>query len=236
MSSPRVRAAADDDGRRAVKVRISLIAIACAAVTAVLGVSSAKAADKSYCIDGATVTITGTTALDALHQFQLDGFATFGGAYTKAGNSQSLVDALSDFTNIPSAFPPFGGGGIFHPVAAGACAASTPPVGPGSASPSASVSAPRGEDGIFLCYSKFQVDPGVWGYSQAQQLLAGGGYWKPYAVIGTDSSTRVGPYSLVCNPGGVAPASASSAGVQDGGDFVTLPLLLDQLSTYLVYP
>jgi hypothetical protein len=218
-----------------VKLRISLLAIACAAVTAVLGVSSAKAAVKSYCIDGETVTLTGAGALDALHQFQLDGFAFFGGAYTHGSTQVALVDTLGDLTNFPSAFPI--SGGIFHPVVAGACAASTPPPvdsTSGSVSPSATV-ATRGEDGVFLCYSKFQVDPGVWGYSQASQLLAGGGYWKPYAVAGTSSSTRVGSYSLVCNPGGVTPATAASAGVQDGGDFVTLPLLLDQLGTYLVY-
>src|SRR5262245_21934768 len=57
----------------------------------------------------------------------------------------------------------------------------------------------REPDGAFLCYSRFQVDPGVWPAGEATALLARG-YWRPTAVLGTVSATRLGPYSLVCNP------------------------------------
>jgi hypothetical protein len=56
----------------------------------------------------------------------------------------------------------------------------------------------REPDGAFLCYSRFQVDPGVWPEKEAAGLLANG-HWRPTAVLGTSSSTRYGPYSLVCN-------------------------------------
>src|SRR5206468_8864684 len=57
----------------------------------------------------------------------------------------------------------------------------------------------RAPDGAFLCYSRFQVDPGVWPAAEAAALLARG-YWRPTATLGTLSATRLGPYSLVCNP------------------------------------
>jgi hypothetical protein len=231
-----------------VKVRIFLIAVACAAVTAVLGVGSAKAAVKSYCIDGETVTLTGTASLDFLRQFQLDGFAAFGGAYTAtgffgggSGQPASLLDALGNLGVITSLFPiP---GGVFHPVAAGACPvtpAPTPtPTPTPTAAPAASAPAdpgpPRGEEGIFLCYSKFQVEPGVWQYTMAQQLLAGGGYWKPYAVLGTDSNTRLGAYSLVCNPTGKVTQSVPTLALQGGGDLTQVPSELNQLNVYPVF-
>jgi hypothetical protein len=57
-------------------------------------------------------------------------------------------------------------------------------------------------DGIFLCYSKFQVVPGWWWPDQAAELLAAG-YWYPDAVPGNvDGSTDVGDYHLVCNATG----------------------------------
>lgn len=77
----------------------------------------------------------------------------------------------------------------------------------------------RNPDGVFLCYSRFQVDPGVWPATVAPALFAGG-YWQPYAILGTRSSTRLGAYSLVCNP----PASAVISGretVDSGGAVIT---------------
>jgi hypothetical protein len=77
----------------------------------------------------------------------------------------------------------------------------------------------RNPDDVFLCYSKFQVDPGAWPATEAPALVAGG-YWQPYAVLGTRSSTRLGAYSLVCNP----PASAVVSGrdsVDSGGAVIT---------------
>ena len=69
----------------------------------------------------------------------------------------------------------------------------------GAASAVGTKTTPRGEDGIFLCYSAYQVDPGVWRLSQASGLVKDG-YWQPYAVLGnTVGGTNVGAYHLVCN-------------------------------------
>jgi hypothetical protein len=215
-----------------VKLRISLIAIACAAATAALGMGSAKAATvKSYCIDGATATVSSDTTLGALDQFQLDTYASLGGAYTlKVGtgaDAASLVDALGTFDYIvsPFAIP----GSVFHPVLSGACAAGSPTTSPGDTSTTTSAGS---TDGIFLCYSKWQVDPGVWGVDEARDLLAAG-YWKPVAVAGITSATRLGAYSLVCNPDKQA-ASAPGTAVDDGGMVYTAPDELGALGTYLI--
>src|SRR5262249_8853124 len=73
----------------------------------------------------------------------------------------------------------------------------------------------REPDGAFLCYSRFQVDPGVWPATEAAALL-GGGSRRTAAVLGTLSATRLGPYSLVCNPS--TPARLIEHGfVDDGG-------------------
>jgi hypothetical protein len=217
-----------------VKLRIFLIVIACAAATAALGMGSARAATiKSYCIDGTTATVSNDTALGILDQFQLDAYARLGGAYTlKLGtgaDAASLVDALGTLGYIvtPFSIP----GGVFHPVLSGDCVADpgTTTVPPGTTA--ATVSVPQGEEGIFLCYSKWQVDPGVWGAGQARELLAQG-YWKPVAVLGTGSLTRFGDYSLICNPGKQA-TSAPTAAV-DWNTVYTDPNRLDWLDTYVV--
>ena len=70
---------------------------------------------------------------------------------------------------------------------------------------------------VFLCYSAFQTDPGVWPASEAAKLMAAG-YWSPYAVKGNVSGgTNVGGYHLVCNL-----ASGQAAGQQfaSGDGFV----------------
>jgi len=229
------RGLATDDGRRAVKVRICLIAIACVAATAALGIGSARAATiKSYCIDGTTATVSNDTALGILQQFQLDAYARVGGAYAlKIGtgaDAASLVAALGNLGYIVSPFSiP---GGVFHPVLSGACVADPAAADPAATTATAAaVQVPRGEDGVFLCYSKYQVDPGVWGAGQAQELLADG-YWKPVAVSGTGSATKYGDYSLVCNPGKRAPSAPNAA--VDGGGNITGPDELDRLDTYAI--
>jgi hypothetical protein len=225
-----------------------LIVAACVTVAAVLGAGSAKAATvKSYCIDNATASVSNATLTGIVQQFQLDGFAAAGGAYTletpfSTGDpNASLLDGLSSLGRITSAFPLTGG--LFHPVIAGACAApvvtptptDTPATTPAADAASA---AARGQEGIFLCYSKFQVDPGAWDYSQASQLLAGGGYWRPSAVLGsTGSSTTLGAYTLVCNPGGATSASTTVAptlAVEGGGSLVGISL--DRLDVYPLAP
>ena len=60
----------------------------------------------------------------------------------------------------------------------------------------------------FLCYSKFQVDPGAWPtaktspriHETANDLLALGGYWSPYAEKSVPTPTKItGGYFLICN-------------------------------------
>lgn len=235
------------------KLRISLIVAGCVAVAAVIGAGSAKAATvKSYCIDNATVSVSNATLTGIVQQFQLDAFANAGGAYTLAtpfstgDPNASLLDGLSSLGRITSAFPLTGG--LFHPVVAGACAVpvvtptptptDTPATTPDSSS-AGSTSAPQGPENIFLCYSKFQVDPGVWSLADATQLVAGGGYWKPSAVFGGASSTKVGFFNLVCNPGGATAASAATTptlGVQSGGDMTSVPSMMDQIDVYPFVP
>lgn len=73
------------------------------------------------------------------------------------------------------------------------------------------------ENGAFLCYSAFQITPGVWPMHEAQQLLAGGGYWQPYAVEGNvPYGTNVGGYHLLCNVAAGQAVGQQFAGA--GGD------------------
>jgi hypothetical protein len=98
--------------------------------------------------------------------------------------------------------------------------------------------APAGENSFFLCYSVFQVDPGVWPYHIAAQLMAGGGYWQPYAVKGNVQwGTNVGDYHLVCNIATGQAAGQQFAGA--GGDISgaeAFPMLTGQLGWYPVVP
>jgi len=212
-----------------VKLRICLIAIACAAATAALGVSSASAATiKSYCIDGTTATVSSDDPLGLLNQFQLDTYASLGGAYTLnlgTGADVPLVDALGTLGYIvsPFAIP----GGVFHPVVSGDCVAG-PATPPPDITATGAASVPLAAGG--LCYSKYQVDPGVWDATQAKELLAEG-YWKPVAVAGIQSATTIGPFSLVCNSGKQA-ASAPTVGLDTSGTIYTQPDRLDFLDTY----
>ena len=68
-------------------------------------------------------------------------------------------------------------------------------------------------DAVFLCYSKFQVDPGVWAPDIARKLLAAG-YYLPTAVKGNVAGgTNIGGYHLVCN----APAATTGEVVNENG-------------------
>lgn len=74
------------------------------------------------------------------------------------------------------------------------------------------------EVGIFLCYSTYQTDPGVWPKSEAEVLLKQG-YWLPYAVPDTVSGgTNLGGFHLTCNLGASQSVSDSFVG-QDGTVF-----------------
>lgn len=68
-------------------------------------------------------------------------------------------------------------------------------------------------DAVFLCYSKFQVEPGVWAPDIARTLLASG-YYLPTAVKGNVAGgTNLGGYHLVCN----APVGATGEVVNENG-------------------
>ena len=97
---------------------------------------------------------------------------------------------------------------------------------------------PAGENSFFLCYSVFQFNPGVWPYHIAAELMAGGGYWQPYAVKGNvPYGTNIGDYHLVCNLAAGQAAGQQFAGA--GGD-VSGPeayaALTGQLGWYPVVP
>jgi hypothetical protein len=68
-------------------------------------------------------------------------------------------------------------------------------------------------DNAFLCYSVDQTNPGVWPMAVARQLLAGGGYWTPYAVQGNvDGGTNIGGFHLACNLASTQSVSTSTLG------------------------
>jgi hypothetical protein len=74
-----------------------------------------------------------------------------------------------------------------YTLATGDCPAATP------------TTAPRAEDGIFLCYSQWQIDPGVWPITTAVKLLAGGQYWLPVVETQFKTAQALGKYYLYCN-------------------------------------
>lgn len=78
---------------------------------------------------------------------------------------------------------------------------------------------PYPDPGVFLCYSVLQDQPGVWPASQAAELFKGG-YWQPFAVLGTvTGGTNLGGYHLTCNlaTGQSVPAVHGYVG---GGGFI----------------
>jgi hypothetical protein len=84
--------------------------------------------------------------------------------------------------------------------------------------PAAVSAVPRPDDGIFLCYSAFQDQPGVWPEAQAKTLLTQG-YWYPYAVPDkVTGGTNIGGYHLTCN----VAATQSVSGKVMGGDGTVL--------------
>ena len=83
-------------------------------------------------------------------------------------------------------------------------------------------------DNVFLCYSKFQVVPGVWSPEQARALLADG-YYYPVAVKGNEpGATNLGDYHLVCN----APAATPGQVVNENGIVLPAALAGDTLGYY----
>jgi len=83
---------------------------------------------------------------------------------------------------------------------------------------------PPANDHVFLCYSKFNDEPGVWPVEQAQELMDEG-YWSPAAMDGTvDGGTNIGGYHLVCNPppinGKLGVTSSADLNVGEAGEVV----------------
>lgn len=79
---------------------------------------------------------------------------------------------------------------------------------------------------LFLCYSKFQTDPGVWDSDTAALLLIQG-YWIPYGLAGNvDGATNVGDYHLVCNLTGTQTPSGTfvdDEGTVWSSDYAAMP-------------
>ncbi len=83
-------------------------------------------------------------------------------------------------------------------------------------------------DNVFLCYSKFQVDPSFWAPDQAADLLSGG-YWYPNAVPGNvPGGTNLGDYHLVCN----APGTPTGDYLNLNGEVVSKDVADDNLGYY----
>ncbi len=83
-------------------------------------------------------------------------------------------------------------------------------------------------DAVFLCYSKFQVDPGVWAPEVAETLLTAG-YYLPTAVKGNVAGgTNLGDYHLVCN----APIATGGEVVNENGIVFPGPVAGDTLGYY----
>jgi hypothetical protein len=84
----------------------------------------------------------------------------------------------------------------------------------------------------YLCYSKFQVDPGVWsdspsgfkgglGGNVSSSALLKLGYWSPFAEKSTPTNTKLlGGWYLHCNPPGATLAGAPTAIVGGAGETV----------------
>jgi hypothetical protein len=179
-----------------IAVAIALVSLAAAATAALAGSASAAVqptVGQSYCIDGSFT----FTTFDEYSAWVLATVVNdWSGVFTlwqesdpgsdDAGESvlQTLVDSFDgedhgEFGDVTGET-----GGTLHHATFGACslgAAPAPPVN------------------IFLCYSVYQDQPGVWPKPQALALLQQG-YWLAYAVPGNvPGGTNIGAFHLVCN-------------------------------------
>jgi hypothetical protein len=156
-----------------------------------------------YCMDGSQTFATWDATSASVSNLLV---TSFGGVLTLGEVDPANVgrDAVRQYFDALETSDAIGSPGIdttipnyvVHSIAAGACPASAP------------------ENHVFLCYSKYEVDPGVWPVGEAQELLSDG-YWEPSAMSGTVSGgTNVGAFHLVCNP----PASTASNDSYVGGD------------------
>jgi hypothetical protein len=157
------------------------IAVLLAALAAMLVVAAGASAHNrefegnAYCKAGVDITST-----NFLQDLLLQQAADHGG-YWALPNGIPFIDQTPndwqvDHFNL-----------VFVTVTEGTC-----PTAPSSGPPPKPV-------GIFLCYSTFQTDPGVWPAPEAAELLTEG-YWLPYAVPGNvTGGTNMGDFHLICN-------------------------------------
>jgi hypothetical protein len=81
-----------------------------------------------------------------------------------------------------------------------------------------------GASAAFLCYSKWQIDPGVWTFKttprgNSARALFATGYWSPYAEKSIPTDTRLpGGWYLLCNLG--QPAVGPTGLQVESGNFV----------------
>jgi hypothetical protein len=107
----------------------------------------------------------------------------------------------------------------------------------------ASAAGPPGNS--YLCYSKLQVDPGVWsdapgnvgGDTSSEQLMALG-YWKPFAEKTTPTATLLpGGWYLDCNPAEATTQSGGTMSIVGGsGELVTDATLASDPGYYPALP
>ena len=158
--------------------------------TSAVAASSAAAAPPigtNYCMDGRFTFAT----WDAASQHVADKVVNqYGGLFTAGEVDPANVNrpALQQFYDALETSDATGNYGIdttipnyaVHTIALGIC--------------------PPANDHVFLCYSKFNDEPGVWPVEQAADLIDEG-YWSPAAMDGTVAGgTNIGAYHLVCNP------------------------------------
>jgi len=173
---------------------VLLLVLATMAVAVFLG--AASAAKPPHPDPGVTVCVT-----------SLDGF---GPADTNALIAQGVnADTIPGTFNLPN--------GLAKQVIdsesgyAGRCQTDDGDGG-GNNGATQNAASPRPDNRIFLCYSAFQTQPGVWLESQAKELYAEG-YWLPYAIAGNVSGgTNIGRFHLVCNPAFTQSIGASFVG------------------------
>ena len=87
--------------------------------------------------------------------------------------------------------------------------------------------------GAYLCYSRFQVDPGVWPFALAgtnhnsAATLMVAGYWSPYAEKSVPTRTKIaGGWFLECNLHGTQQTVGGVLVGQRGQVFVSNAKLL----------
>jgi hypothetical protein len=197
--------------QRHVRLTAVLVLALVAGAAAASSASAAPPIGTNYCMDGRFTFATWDAASQhvadkVVNQFA--GFFTAGevdGANAIRPPVQQFYDALetSDAIGnygVDTTIPNY----AVHTISLGLC--------------------PATNNHVFLCYSKFNDDPGVWPAEQAQSLIDEG-YWSPTAMDGTiEGGTNIGGFHLTCNPpaldGKLAATPSSQVYVGGAGEIV----------------